>query len=289
MSKTQLIARIILALLGFSGNSLLCRLALKTTTIDPASFTSIRLGSAAVMMALILAFTRGTLLAAGDWKSALALFAYAAWFSLSYTNITAGTGALLAFGAVQITMISVGLFFGERFNRFQLAGLVVAVFGLFGLLLPGLSAPPPLSAALMIGAGVAWGGYSLLGRGAIDPIATTAGNFLRTLPMTALFSIVMLRSFHLDMWGVTYAVVSGAITSGIGYAIWYSVLPSLKAAQAATIQLVVPVITTLAAIILLGEELTLRIALASTAILCGIGLVIYEKGRAVTIKEAQKS
>jgi|SRR5665213_120927 len=279
MSKTQLVTRIILALLGFSGNSLLCRLALKTTTIDPASFTSIRLGSAALIMAVILAFTRGTRHMAGDWKSALALFAYAAWFSLSYTSITAGTGALLAFGAVQITMISVGLFFGERFNSFQFAGLVLAVIGLFGLLLPGISAPPPLSGALMIGAGVAWGIYSLLGREAIDPIATTAGNFLRTLPMTALFSFVMLRDFHLDMGGVTYAVVSGAITSGIGYAIWYSVLPSLKATQAATLQLLAPVITALAAIILLGEELTLRIVLASIAILCGIGLVIYERGK----------
>ena len=279
MTKASLIARIILALLGFSGNSLLGRLALKTTTIDPASFISIRLGSAALMLALILAVTRGTRPTAGDWKSALALFAYAIWFSLSYANITAGMGALLLFGAVQITMISAGLLSGERFNAFQLVGLALAVIGLFGLLLPGLSAPPPISAALMIGAGVAWGAYSLLGRGAIDPIATTAGNFLRTLPMTALFSIVMLKNFHLDIWGVAYAVVSGAITSGIGYAIWYSVLPSLKATQAATIQLVAPVITTLAAIILLGEELNLRIVLASFAILCGIGLVIYEKGR----------
>ncbi|MEO9168341.1 MAG: DMT family transporter [Aestuariivirga sp.] len=282
MTKTQLIARTILALLGFSGNSLLSRLALKTTTIDPASFISLRLGSAALMLALILAFTRSTRPTAGNWKSALALFVYAMWFSLSYVNIAAGTGALLLFGAVQITMIGVGLFHGERFNGFQLLGLALAVIGLFGLVLPGLSAPPIVSAALMIGAGVAWGVYSLLGRGAIDPIATTAGNFLRTLPMAALFSIVMLRSFHLDMWGVAYAVISGAITSGIGYCIWYSVLPSLKATQAATIQLVVPVLTALAAIALLGEELNLRIVLASIAILCGIGLVIYEKSRVAT-------
>ena len=277
MSQTQIIVRTALALLAFAGNSLLCRLALKNTSIDAASFTSVRMLSAAVVLGVILLVTRKSRPQLGDWPSAAALFAYAAAFSLAYINLAAGTGALLLFGSVQMTMIGVGLVRGERLNAIQLTGLAMALGGLVGLVLPGLSAPPVVSAAFMIGAGIAWGIYSLRGRGAVDPLAVTAGNFFRTLPMTAVFSLFMFNNAKWDMAGIGYATASGAITSGIGYAIWYSVLPNLKAAQAASLQLSVPVIAAVAAIVLLGEQPSLRLVLASVAILFGIGLVIYQR------------
>ena len=284
MARGQIIIRTALALLAFAGNSLLCRLALKTTAIDAASFTSIRMVSAAITLGIILLAQKRSRPQRGDWPSAAALFTYAAAFSLAYINLTAGSGALLLFGSVQLTMIGFGLLRGERFNLVQIAGLSLAVAGLIGLVLPGLSAPPALSAALMIAAGIAWGIYSLRGRGATDPLTITAGNFLRTLPMTAVFSLILFSSARLDSSGVIFAIASGAITSGIGYAIWYSVLPQLKATQAATLQLAVPVIAAVGAIILLGESANLRLILASVAILLGIGLVIYEKGGSPTVK-----
>ena len=176
-----------------------------------------------------------------------------------------------------MTMIGAGFLSGERFNANQVSGFVLAVAGLVWLVLPGLAAPPAASAALMIAAGVAWGIYSLRGRGAVDPLAVTAGNFLRTLPMTAVFSAIMSMTFHLDMPGAIFSIASGAVTSGIGYAIWYSVLPSLNATQAATVQLSVPVIAATGAILVLGEALSLRLIVASCAILLGIGLITLNK------------
>ena len=277
MPQNQLVIRTALALLAFAGNSLLCRLALKATTIDAATFTSIRLLSAAVTLWLILQITKGVRPTLGNWPSAVALFVYAAGFSLAYINLTAGTGALLLLGAVQITMIGAGLAKGERFTPLQILGVAVAIAGLIGLVLPGLAAPPLSSAALMIVAGVAWGIYSLRGAGAADPLHVTAGNFLRTLPMTIVFSLVLFTHMQIDTWGFAYAVASGAITSGIGYAIWYSVLPHLRATQAATLQLSVPVIAAVAAVFLLGESASLRLVLASIAVLSGIALVIQQR------------
>ena len=274
-----MLLRTALSILAFAGNSLLCRLALKNTAIDAASFTSIRMLSAALVLGALLLATRKASLRGGDWPSALALFAYAALFSLAYVKLAAGTGALLLFGCVQMTMIGTGLVRGERFNLLQTAGLLAAVMGLLGLVLPGLEAPPVVSAALMMFAGIAWGIYSLRGRGAVDPLAVTAGNFLRTLPMAAAFSLMTAGSARLDGAGVIFAIASGALTSGLGYAVWYSVLPRLKSMQAATVQLAVPVIAGLAATFVLGERLTLRLLLASVAILCGIALVIYEKNK----------
>ena len=274
-----MLLRTALSILAFAGNSLLCRLALKNTAIDAASFTSIRMLSAALVLGALLLATRKASLRGGDWPSALALFAYAALFSLAYVKLAAGTGALLLFGCVQMTMIGTGLVRGERFNLLQTAGLLAAVVGLLGLVLPGLEAPPVVSAALMMFAGIAWGIYSLRGRGAVDPLAVTAGNFLRTLPMAAAFSLMTAGSARLDGAGVIFAIASGALTSGLGYAVWYSVLPRLKSMQAATVQLAVPVIAGLAATVVLGERLTLRLLLASVAILCGIALVIYEKNK----------
>jgi len=284
VANTQVIIRTALALLAFAGNSLLCRLALKNTTIDAASFTSIRLISAALALWAIIAFTSRDQTRKGDWPSAAALFIYAAGFSLAYINLSAGTGALLLFGSVQLCMIATGMIRGERFSPMQMAGLLLALAGLIGLVFPGLSAPPLVSSGLMILAGLAWGVYSLRGRGSTNPLNTTAGNFLRTVPMTAAFSLAMLNSFKLDGLGVVYALASGIMTSGIGYAIWYSVLPHLKATQAATLQLAVPVIAAIGAILILGESASLRLVLASLAIICGIWLVIYERGRAAAAK-----
>ncbi len=281
MQQSQLVIRTALALLAFAGNSLLCRLALKSTTIDAATFTSIRLLSAVIVLWLILQLSKGTRPSHGNWPSALALFVYAAGFSLAYISLTAGTGALLLFGSVQITMIGAGLIRGERLTSLQVLGIALAVAGLIGLVFQGLAAPPLVSAVLMIVAGIAWGIYSLRGAGAKDPLNVTAGNFLRTAPMTVLFSLIFFTHFQIDTLGSVYAVASGAITSGLGYAIWYGVLPHLRATQAATLQLSVPVIAAIGAVFLLGETLTLRLVLASIAVLAGIALVIQEKAKKV--------
>ena len=269
-----------LAMIAFAGNSLLCRAALKHTAIDAASFTTIRLISGAMMLWLVVRISRGTQTGTGNWPSALALFIYAAGFSFSYVSLPAATGALLLFGAVQATMIGHGIWAGERLPKLQLAGLVIALAGLVGLLLPGLSAPPAIGSVLMLGAGVAWGIYSLRGRGAGDPTRVTAGNFLRAVPIAAALSILMHDGASLDSAGFWYAVSSGALASGIGYAIWYTALPALKATNAATVQLSVPVIAALGGIVFLGESVTLRLVLASVAILGGIALVILEKQNA---------
>ena len=269
----------VLAMLAFAGNSLLCRMALKTTTIDAASFTTIRLVAAAVTLWVLLSIFAKSQSILGNWPSALALFIYAAGFSFAYINLTAATGALLLFGAVQISMISVGIWRGERFSRLQMTGLFLAVAGLIVLVLPGLAAPPLFNAVLMIAAGVAWGVYSLRGRGTGDPTAVTTGNFIRTIPFTLALSLVMVSHKNFDQTGVYLAIASGAITSGIGYAIWYRALPGLKATQAATVQLSVPVIAALGGILLLGESFSLRLGLASIAIIAGIALVIFERGK----------
>jgi drug/metabolite transporter (DMT)-like permease len=266
-----------LAMIAFAGNSLLCRAALKHTSIDAASFTTIRLISGAVMLSLVVRMRRGTRIDGGNWLSAFALFAYAAGFSFAYVSLPAATGALLLFGAVQATMISHGIWTGERLRRLQLIGLMLAFGGLVGLLLPGLSAPPLYGSVLMLGAGVAWGVYSLRGKGAGDPTRVTAGNFLRAVPIAAALSLLMLNGASLDNAGFWYAAASGALASGIGYAIWYTVLPALKATHAATVQLSVPVIAAVGGIVFLGEPITLRLVLASVAILGGIVLVIFEK------------
>jgi drug/metabolite transporter (DMT)-like permease len=263
-----------LAMLAFAGNSLLCRLALKHTAIDAASFTTVRLVSGALVLWLIVRLRGGGRVGDGNWPSAIALFAYAGAFSFAYVSLPAASGALLLFGAVQATMIGVGLWRGERLRALQISGMLLALGGLIGLLLPGLAAPPLGSALLMIGAGVAWGIYSLRGKGAGDPIQVTAGNFLRAAPIAAALSIATLAAAAWDTVGLLYAVASGALASGIGYAIWYTALPALKATTAATVQLSVPVIAALGAILLLAEPLTWRLAFASVAILGGIALVI---------------
>jgi len=268
-----------LSMAAFAGNSLLCRLALKQTEIDAASFTAIRLVSGALVLWLVVSSRRGNRPGAGNWLSALALFAYAACFSFAYVSLPTGIGALLLFGAVQALMIGYGLWSGERMRPPQVAGLALAFGGLAGLLLPGVSAPPLGGSLLMLAAGISWGIYSLRGKGAGDPTQVTAGNFLRAAPLAIGLGLAMLmtKGMSLDATGVGFAIASGGLTSGIGYAVWYSVMPALKATTAATVQLSVPVIAALGGIALLGEPLSLRLVLASLAILGGIALVVLQK------------
>jgi drug/metabolite transporter (DMT)-like permease len=303
MKSTRLFILTSLAMIAFASNSLLCRLALKHTMIDAATFTFVRILSGAVALWLILEVrrrlrterrasllfeassgsppvTRHSSRKSGNWPSALALFVYAAAFSFAYVDLSVGTGALLLFGAVQASMILWGFRKGERLDAIQVAGFVAAVIGLAVLVFPGLSAPPLIGSILMLTAGVAWGVYSLRGKGVQNPASVTAGNFVRAVPFSAVVWIIFLPWTHVDSAGVSYAVISGAIASGLGYVIWYSVLPSLKAASAATVQLSVPVLAATGGILLLGEPLTLRYLLASVAILGGIALVVLEKNRA---------
>ena len=278
MPWSRTVALTVLAMLAFAGNSLLCRAALQHTGMDAATFTSVRLATGAAALAVLVAWRKsGPAWRAGNWPSAAALCVYAAGFSFAYVSLTAATGALLLFGAVQATMIGHGLYRGERLGALPLAGLVLAFAGIGALLLPGLSAPPLGAAALMLLAGVAWGVYSLRGRSGGDATDTTAGNFLRATPLALLLSIATLGHTAWDAPGLAYAAASGALASGVGYALWYAALPQLRATQAATVQLSVPVLAALGGVALLGEPLTLRLTLASVAILGGIGLVIRER------------
>ena len=281
MSYARIIALTSLAMIAFAGNSLFCRAALKHTGIDAASFTAIRLISGAVMLWMVALLRHHAHAGRGNWLSACALFAYAAGFSFAYISLPAAVGALLLFGAVQATMIGHGIWAGERLGKLQLVGLLLAFGGLVGLLLPGLSAPPLFGSLLMLAAGVAGGVYSLRGKGAGgDPVRVSAGNFLRAIPISAALSLLTFRGASLDHAGFWCAVLSGALASGLGYAIWYTVLPALNATNAATVQLSAPVIASLGGVIFLGEAVTLRLILASAAILGGIALVILEKPQA---------
>ena len=285
MSYTRIFSLTLLAMIAFAGNSLLCRVALKHTAIDAASFTTIRLISGAIILWLVVGIRSGTQSGRGSWVSSFALFAYAAGFSFAYLSLPAATGALLLFGAVQATMIGYGLWTGERLLKIQFVGLMFAFAGIVGLLLPGISAPPLTGSVLMLGAGMAWGIYSIRGKGAGDPTRVTAGNFLRSVPVALALSALTFNHRSLDIAGFCYAVVSGALASGIGYAIWYTVLPALKSTSASTVQLSVPVIAALGGVAILGEPITLRLALASIAILGGIALVILEKSSANSIQQ----
>ncbi len=270
--SSQTLALTAVAMLAFAGNSLLCRLALQHSGIDPTSFTTVRLLSGAVVLWALVRWQGQR--PAGDWGSAAALFVYAAAFSLAYLSLSAGTGALLLFGAVQATMLGWGLWRGQRLGRGQTAGLVLAMGGLVALLMPGVTAPPAVGALLMIAAGVAWGVYSLRGRGAGDPTAVTAGNFVRAAALALALGLAGLPWATFDPVGLLWAVCSGAVTSGLGYAVWYTALKGLQPTSSASVQLSVPVLTALGGAVFLSEPVTVRLALCSLAILGGIAWVI---------------
>lgn len=281
MSSMRIIVLTALSMLAFAGNSVLVRMALTYTDIDAASFTTIRLISGALVLLVVARMSNKTGRVQGSWWSAAALFVYAAGFSFAYVRLATATGALLLFGAVQVMMIGYALWVGERLSRLQVAGLLLAFAGLLLLFLPGLSSTPPLgSALLMIGAGVGWGVYSLRGQGVGDPIGISAGNFTRALFFTLILSAVLLNQLSLDRAGIYYALASGALMSGLGYALWYMVMPALKTSNAAIVQLSVPLLAAVGGIVFLGESITLRLALASSAILGGIALVILLRSTA---------
>jgi drug/metabolite transporter (DMT)-like permease len=261
-------------LIGFAANSLLCRGALGRGQADAATFTTIRLVAGALALWILARRGPRAIVAAGRWSSAAALFAYAAAFSFAYVRIGAAVGALLAFGAVQTTMIAWALRTGERPGAAQWGGIALAVFGVFALVSGGLRAPDPIGAALMLTAGVAWGVYSLIGRSSVRPLETTAGNFARAVPFTIALSLIAPGAPHVSRPGLVLAVTSGAIASGVGYSLWYGALPGLTATGAAVVQLCVPVLTALGAVLLLGESVTARLVISAAAILGGVALAI---------------
>lgn len=265
------------AMTAFAANSLLCRLALRGGHIDPASFTSLRLVSGALVLWLLLGLRGGGVAHSGNWPSATALFVYAIGFSFAYVSLGVGVGALLLFGAVQATMILAGFRGGERPGFAQGAGLALSLAGLVYLMLPGLAAPPLVGAGLMVAAGVAWGVYSLRGRGAGDPARATAGNFILATPLALLANLPFISRLHLEPLGCAYALASGALASGLGYVIWYAALKGLTATRAAIVQLSVPVIAAFGGVLLLDEPVTTRLVIASCVILGGVALAVIGK------------
>ncbi len=277
IGRLRTVALTAATLVCFAANSLLCRAALRPRLIDAATFTSIRLVSGAAALALILAMTKRERPAGGSVGSAVALFAYAGAFSLAYVRIGAGVGALLLFGAVQVTMLGWSVARGARPGWLAWFGIAIGLGGLACLALPGASAPDPAGAALMIAAGVAWGAYSIRGGSARDPLATNADNFLRAVPFTLALSAALLRGFAATRDGVLLAAASGALASGGGYSLWYAVVPALGATRASVVQLAVPVLAGLGATAFLGERLTSRVALSGAAILVGIALALRRR------------
>lgn len=267
------------AMLAFAGNSILCRLALRDGAIDPASFTSVRLISGAVTLMVIFSITRrgDTPRAHGNWVSACVLFFYAVCFSFAYITLSAGAGALILFGFVQATMIAIGIWSGNRPTTPEWFGWSLAFAGLVWLVLPGVEAPPLSGASLMAVAGIAWGIYSIRGKTESDALASTASNFMLTIPMVAVLTMVTFTGADISTHGVTLAIVSGAITSGIGYVIWYAALEYLSAIQAALVQLSVPAIATAGGVVLLLEPLSLRLLIASALVLGGISIALSYK------------
>lgn len=277
-SRARVVALTAAALLAFASNSILCRLALSRAEIDPATFTTIRLLSGAVALGMLAAI-RGPhgRTSGGNWASAAALAVYAVAFSYAYVSLEAGTGALLLFGAVQTTMILAALFGGEYTSWQEWAGLAAALAGLIYLVLPGLAAPPPLGAALMVAAGAAWGIYSLRGRRSVAPVLATAGNFARGAPLALAVSAGAALSGArptATAIGIALALASGVLASGFGYVLWYAALQHLTAVRAATVQLVVPVLGAVGGILLLGESLSPRLAIAAVFILGGVGVAV---------------
>lgn len=268
----------ILAMVAFAANSVLCRIALGRELIDAASFTSIRLASGAFMLALILASKAEI---KSTWKfnslSSLALYTYAICFSFAYIEMTTGTGALILFGTVQLTMILFGVIHGEKSSMVVWCGITLAIAGLVYLVLPGLNAPSISSATLMTLSGLAWAAYSLRGKNSSNPVAETTWNFIGTIPFILITCLLFIWSAEVTIQGVLLAIASGAFASGIGYVIWYAVLPSLSWTTAAIVQLSVPTIAALGGILFMSEDLTSRLIIASIATLGGIAIVIYAK------------
>jgi len=277
----QTILLTLLALFAFAGNSVLCRLALDNNIIDAGSFTSIRLFSGIIFLLFLVAIKTKEKISVkkGSWISASFLFVYALAFSYGYITLDTGTGALILFGAVQTTMILYGLVKGRKLLLVEWIGLLFAALGLCVLLLPGASAPSLNGFILMAISGAAWGAYTLAGKGSQNPLVDTAHNFLKTLPFIIIAMLATMNDIQLSNKGILLAIVSGAVMSGLGYAIWYSILTRLSVTQAATIQLSVPIIATIGGVIFSNESVTIKLVLASLLVLGGILVVTLGKQR----------
>ena len=275
------VALTLLALIAFASNSILTRLALGSRQIDAATFTSIRLGAGAVVLTLLVRAKAGTWTRLSGRRALgpLTLLAYAGPFSFAYLRIGAAVGALVLFGVVQLTMIGYGMVRGERPSPLAWMGLALAIAGLATLTVPSATRPDPLGLALMTIAGIAWGTYSLVGRTTSDPLAENARSFLWSSLPAILLACVLHASVVASGRGIVLALVSGAVTSGLGYAVWYQALPRLSVTQAAVAQLSVPVIAAIGAAALLDERLSSRLLIAAVAVLSGVGLVLSARSR----------
>ena len=283
VNRLRTLAATAVALVAFAANSVLCRVALGGSAIDAASFSTIRLASGTGMLWLISAALtkKPSTRQHGDWTSASLLFLYAAPFSFAYVTLSTGTGALILFGSVQVSMILVGLLSDERPFVLEWLGLLAALAGLVYLLLPGLSAPSSIGSALMAAAGISWGLYSLRGRGSVDPVRVTTGNFSRSVPFAIGLSLVMWPSTSVSPKGALLAFLSGTLTSGMGYAVWYAALRGLTATRAAIVQLSVPVLAAIGGVVFLSEAITPRLLLSTFMILGGVGLATVSQKHGV--------
>ena len=280
------IAFTVFALVAFAANSVLCRLALGEETIDASSFTAIRLLSGAIVLLVILQFSgnKNNSSTKGSWLATIMLFVYAASFSFAYITLDTGTGALILFGAVQITMILLSLICGNKLHVTEWVGVTIAFIGFVYLVLPGVSTPSVIGFSLMTIAGVAWGIYTLKGRGSVNPLTDTAYNFARSIPLVIVLAVMSYQTAHISSKGILLAILSGGIASGIGYTIWYFALGGLSTSQAAVVQLSVPVIAALGGVIFVSEKISLRLTLSALLILGGILLVVLGKYYYVTLK-----
>lgn len=280
-STLQTTVLTVVTMCAFAANSVLTRMALGGGAADPAGFAAVRLASGAATLWLIVT-VRGRKVRpsrAGSWASAWWLFLYAIGFSFAYVSLPTGTGALILFAAVQVTMILCGVAGGESPGHLQWIGLAVATGGLVVLVAPGVTAPSPLGAVLMATAGASWGFYSVRGRGVSDPVAATADNFARAVPMVTAVALIALKSIAMSPTGLVLAVLAGSVASGLGYVAWYSAMRGLTTTQASIVQLSVPVLAAIAGVVLLTEEFTTRLLLSGTAILIGIAIAVSTRHR----------
>jgi len=275
LSKFKTIICTCFSLFAFAGNSVLCRLALGEAQLDPASFTIIRLLSGIVMLMLISSIfqIKNSSKSKGSWFSALMLYVYAVTFSYAYISLDTGTGALILFGSVQLTMVLISLISGNRLRLIEWLGLITAFAGFVYLVIPSISTPSFQGFILMAISGIAWGIYTLMGKTSQQPLKDTAFNFLRTLPFVLALIIIQLNHTNLSQQGIILALISGAITSGIGYSIWYIAVGGLSTIQAGVVQLLVPIIAAIGGVVFAQELISVRLIFSSILVLGGIMLI----------------
>lgn len=261
-----------LALIAFASNSVICRLALGNNTIDASSFTIIRLFSGAIVLLFLVKFSNSTkrILSKGNWLVSSMLFIYAASFSYAYKSLDTGTGALILFGAVQITIILFAIIQGNILNNKEWMGVFISLFGFIYLVLPGVNTPPLVGFILMAIAGISWGIYTIKGFTSNSPLIDTCSNFIKTIPLILILFLITIKDATYSIEGVLLACISGGITSGIGYAIWYMAIKGLTKTQTAVVQLLVPILAAFGGVLFMSENISLRLVIAAILILGGI-------------------